>query len=425
MKLTLSLARWDLVLVILVVLLPNSSLKAAAPNPVITTAWPAGARAGSTVEVTLTGSGIEKQTQLRCSAPGLQTEFLGSDKSPRFRITIPRTTPPGLYEIRLAGPSGVSTPRTFQIGNRREVTEEEPNSTLPTSKPVPIDSIVNGRILEAGDQDCFRFTAKSGQRVVLECWAERIDSALHPVLQLFDSDGRLLKVSRGYFGVDPLIDFRVPADGDYIVRLHDLTYTGSANHIYRLDIDTGPRVAVAVPSVIRRGQSTRVTLYGWNLANRTKDKSPAMDSVEVEISAKDAVPGWPLPTGLAPSQIPFDAMAWQLPAAHAPVLIGITDVPVVTETIYREGRSRGSDSIAKIGGAAVGGAILGAIFGGGRGAAIGGSIGAAGGTAAALNNGEAEPAGLPPGTRLTVRLSRPVAVAGRAMTARRYRWNER
>ena len=110
---------------------------------------------------------------------------------------------------------------------------------------------------------------------------------------------------------------------------------------------------------------------------------------------------------------------------HTLVLDDGLQVPVVTETIYREGRSRGSDSIAKIGGAAVGGAILGAIFGGGRGAAIGGSIGAAGGTAAALNNGEAEPAGLPPGTRLTVRLSRPVAVAGRAMTARRYRWNER
>jgi len=84
-------------------------------------------------------------------------------------------------------------------------------------------------------------------------------------------------------------------------------------------------------------------------------------------------------------------------------------VPIVTETIYREGRSRGSDSVAKIGGAAVGGAILGAIFGGARGAAIGGSIGAGGGTAAALN-GEAEPAGLRSGTRLTVRLSRPVAI---------------
>ncbi len=94
---------------------------------------------------------------------------------------------------------------------------------------------------------------------------------------------------------------------------------------------------------------------------------------------------------------------------HTLVLDDEFRVPVVTETIYREGRSRGSDSVTKIGGAAVGGAILGAIFGGSRGAAIGGSIGAAGGTAAALN-GEAEPAGLPPGTRLTVRLSRPVAV---------------
>ena len=81
------------------------------------------------------------------------------------------------------------------------------------------------------------------------------------------------------------------------------------------------------------------------------------------------------------------------------------EVPLSTETIYREGRSPGSDSAAKIGGAAVAGSILGAIFGGERGAAIGGSIGAAGGTAAALN-GEGEPARLPRGSRLTVRLSR-------------------
>ncbi len=85
------------------------------------------------------------------------------------------------------------------------------------------------------------------------------------------------------------------------------------------------------------------------------------------------------------------------------------EVRLSTETIYREGKSAGGDSVAKIGGAAVAGSILGAIFGGERGAAIGGSIGAAGGTAAALN-GEAEPAVLPAGSRLTVRLSRRVFV---------------
>ena len=85
------------------------------------------------------------------------------------------------------------------------------------------------------------------------------------------------------------------------------------------------------------------------------------------------------------------------------------EVRLSTETIYREGKSPGGDSVAKIGGAAVAGSILGAIFGGERGAAIGGSIGAAGGTAAALN-GDAEPAVLPAGSRLTVRLSLPAFI---------------
>ncbi len=94
---------------------------------------------------------------------------------------------------------------------------------------------------------------------------------------------------------------------------------------------------------------------------------------------------------------------------HTLVMDERTRVPVVTETIYREADPKGRDSVGKIGGAAVGGAILGAIFGGARGAAIGGSIGAAGGTAAAMST-EAEPAGLPPGSPLTVRLSSPAIV---------------
>jgi len=94
---------------------------------------------------------------------------------------------------------------------------------------------------------------------------------------------------------------------------------------------------------------------------------------------------------------------------HTLVMDEGPEIPIVTETIYREGSRMRRDSVSKIGGATVGGAILGAIFGGTRGATIGGSIGAAGGTAAAIN-GEAEPAGLPPGTMLTVRLSRPAIV---------------
>ena len=94
---------------------------------------------------------------------------------------------------------------------------------------------------------------------------------------------------------------------------------------------------------------------------------------------------------------------------HTLVLADNTRIPMQTEAIYREGKSPGNESAVKVGGAAVGGAILGAIIGGGKGAAIGGSVGAAGGTAAVMAGGR-NPAVLASGTSLTVRLSQPVAV---------------
>ena len=94
---------------------------------------------------------------------------------------------------------------------------------------------------------------------------------------------------------------------------------------------------------------------------------------------------------------------------HTVVLDDIYELPIATETVYREGKGRGGKSAAKIGGAAVGGAILGAIFGGQKGAAIGSAAGAAGGTAAAMA-GDGQPATLPAGSTLTVRLSRPATV---------------
>jgi hypothetical protein len=94
---------------------------------------------------------------------------------------------------------------------------------------------------------------------------------------------------------------------------------------------------------------------------------------------------------------------------HTLVLADGTTLPVQTDTIYRDGDSPAGSSTAKIGGAAVGGAILGAIFGGTKGAIIGGSTGAAGGTAAVMA-ADRKPAVLPAGSSVTVRLSAPVTV---------------
>jgi hypothetical protein len=94
---------------------------------------------------------------------------------------------------------------------------------------------------------------------------------------------------------------------------------------------------------------------------------------------------------------------------HTLVLADGREVPLRTETIYREGDSPTSESARKIGGAAVGGAILGAILGGGKGAAIGATTGAAGGTAVVMA-GDRNAATLAPGTVVTVRLSAPATL---------------
>jgi len=94
---------------------------------------------------------------------------------------------------------------------------------------------------------------------------------------------------------------------------------------------------------------------------------------------------------------------------HTLVLADGTYLPIQTESVLREGESPTGESARKIGGAAAGGAILGAILGGKKGAIVGGATGAAGGTAVVVA-GDRNPATLPVGAVITVRLSAPLAV---------------
>ena len=94
---------------------------------------------------------------------------------------------------------------------------------------------------------------------------------------------------------------------------------------------------------------------------------------------------------------------------HTLVLADGSEVPLSTEPVYREGESPAADSARKIGGAAIGGAILGAIIGGGKGAVIGGATGAAGGSAVVMS-GDRHAATFSPGTVVTVRLSAPATI---------------
>ncbi|MCA9073824.1 MAG: hypothetical protein KDA93_02235 [Planctomycetaceae bacterium] len=344
-----------------------TQVKADLPSPVLEVMFPLGVQAGQSVEVGVAGPQLETVTALYVNEPRIQVEKIG-DKT--FRLTVPEEVPARYYEISAVTTTGVTAPRLFHVSQKHELVEQE-NDPDEERKPtaLPVNSIVSGHIEAGGEIDRYRFAGSEGDVVSIECWANRIESKLRGVLELFAPNGRRLAVNRGQVQLDPRIDVRLPEDGEYEVTLTDLTYTGSNQHFYRLSVGNAPRVDFTIPAVVTRGTTTRVRLFGQNLgvpsnlredvvettaivgtpgaktvtANRQQDDSNFADRhpidesatlswVDVDITAPpDDVP-FTVPKRLSSDRASVDFLIHDVVGADEPALISVTDVPVVQDS---------------------------------------------------------------------------------------------
>ncbi len=145
---------------------------------------------------------------------------------------------------------------------------------------------------------------------------------------------------------------------------------------------------------------------------RVEDKVTARVTRDVRVGTRVAIPAGAIVSGSVTEVDRGGKMKGKARLAvrfHTVTLADGTQMSIRTDAVIREGQSPSGETAAKVGGAAIGGAILGAILGGGKGAAIGAGVGAAGGTAAAMTN-DRNPATLPAGTNVTVRVQQPVTV---------------
>ena len=320
---------------------------AAPPSPLLTSVFPAGCQVGTTVDLTLTGTALDGLRSVECNAPRVHSEVVDGG---RVRLSVPADTLPGCYDLWAVGSNGVSSPRSFIISSRPEFSEAEPNNSLMEAQSVPLDSIFNGRIDSASDLDAYRFQAQAGQRVILECVAQRMDSSLRAVLTILNNHGRELAVGRGYFGVDPLISFDVPEEGSYVVQVAPLTPTSAANQAYRLEIDTHPRVVFARPDVLQQGTTTQVELFGWNLNPQQSSASTGpssgfagFDRIVVDVTAPiDSEENrgsmqiafnssLPRPMQRHAAEAVIDSFPFYLQRSQAAIFLGLTDLPVWTD----------------------------------------------------------------------------------------------
>ena len=251
--------------------------RAELPLPRLDRLTPLGASAGSSVEVEIAGADIEDVKTLLFDHPGFKAEQL---KDRRFRVTIASDVPAGTYDVRLLGRFGVSNPRLFGVSHGlTDVAEKEPNNETAAAQVVAVNSAING-MSDGNGEDKFRFPAKKGQRVVIECQAGKLDSQMDATLTLNAADGKLLASNSDYYGRDPLIDFVAPQEGDYVVTVHDLSFRGG--HPYRLIVSDRPRVENVFPRAVQAGQAATLTVYGRNLGRKAKPSAWRVQDLPLE-----------------------------------------------------------------------------------------------------------------------------------------------
>lgn len=228
------------------------------PLPRLLTTTPMGGQAGTSVEITITGENIEDASDLHFAHSGITAKHKldanGQPLANQYILTIAPDCPTGLHEARVMTRLGISSSRVFSVDKYPEVLRSAPNTSLASAMPLKLNTVCNASAT-AKSVDHYVFEATQGQRIIIHCAAGSIDSKLQAVLILGDEAGRDLMAERR----GGSIDFKVPQDGKYVIKVHDLTFNGGPAYYYRLAL-----LDVPADAPLPQFASTRaVSAFSW------------------------------------------------------------------------------------------------------------------------------------------------------------------
>lgn len=237
-----------------------------------------------------------------------RAEFMRRETQPALadsvtvEITLAADAEPGRRELRVETPRGISNPLAFYVGRLPESVEQESEPTFEpqeflegrvrypprTETPITLPVVVNGQIVPRepymlhysserftpGSADRFRFAARKGQQLVIAAaarelipyLADAVPGWFQATLSLFDARGRQLAYHDDYrFHPDPVLFFKVPEDGQYVIEIKDAIYRGRPDFVYRIALGELPYITGVFPLGAPVGAAATVKLSGWNL----------------------------------------------------------------------------------------------------------------------------------------------------------------
>jgi len=202
-----------------------------------------------------------------------------------IEVTVDSRAKPGPRELRIVTKTGLTNPMVFQIGTMPQVLELEPNNKqayqrpfnvagLPKEKPLELPVVLNGQIMP-GDIDRFRFTAKKGQRLVIETHArslipylsDAVPGWFQATLALYDDKNNEVAFVDDYrFNPDPVMFYEIPKSGEYELEIRDSIYRGREDFVYRIAAGQHPFITQIFPLGGKAYSRTEVSTEGWNLS---------------------------------------------------------------------------------------------------------------------------------------------------------------
>ncbi len=272
-------------------------------DPIVTP----GCQRGTTLEIKLTGSGLNDPLAGWVGAAGRVRLFpsatTGKDSTEiRAGIEVPADAALGMYRLRLASFGGLTNFRPFCVDGLPEVAESGDNHGPATAQPVPVPCVVTGR-MNVETSDYYRISVASGQRVSFEIIGRRLGSSFDPLLRLRDASGSELVGAYSDDAPGLQTDARLThtfvAAGEYIVEVRDTTNKGGPDFVYRLRIGDFPCAVTPLPAAAKRGAKVTVNFAGPQVegvrpVEIAAPVDPSLEAMSVAPIGPSGLPGWPV-----------------------------------------------------------------------------------------------------------------------------------
>ncbi|MDX1946833.1 MAG: hypothetical protein SFU86_15635 [Pirellulaceae bacterium] len=234
------------------------------------------------------------------------------------RFTAAADAQPGVRDVRIATPQGVSTVAQLVVVRDPVIAEGPKNDTPDKAQQVSLPAALCGAIEANEDVDYFRFHADAGTSLVFFVRSSRLQDRIHdlqahsdPIITLRTAAGSTIAASdNDEYHADPLLAHKFEAEGDYLLEVRDVRYQGNVYWEYCIEVSDRPHVTTTFPLAVAAGTEQTLELVGFNLPEEGRVKlTPAAE----------------LPPGLAWFDLPTGAR----PANPVPLVV--TNLPLLPE----------------------------------------------------------------------------------------------